>query len=212
MSAILKVYTDAGHTSEVAHTTQNATTTAGGTQNAGTTSLQVTSTANMPTQGIIDIIDGVNGNETIAYINVTDATHLALATATTHNHPISTTVNQWYYALAVGDQTNGILNDGTNAGPTGLNTGTWYIYNAGDQTAQNIVLSTSSASPSSTNGFTDTVISITSANSGFGTSLTPANLTAGSVQQIWIAEEVPANQGNTPTTQICVLNLTYQSV
>jgi hypothetical protein len=68
MSAFLKVYTDSGHTSEVAHTTQNATTIATShAVSAGDTTVQLTSTSGMPTQGYIDVIDGTNGNETLAY-------------------------------------------------------------------------------------------------------------------------------------------------
>lgn len=212
MSAFLKVYTDSGHTAEVAHTAQNSTTTAGGTQGIGTSTLQVSSTSGMPAQGVVDI-DTAGNLETLAYTNVVDTTHLALAHATTISHASGVAVVQWYYTLAVGDQTNGIVNDGTQAIPTGLNTVTWYLYNAGDQTAQSITLATASGAPSTANGFTDTVISITSANSGFATSVTPANMTAGgAVQQFWVCEEVPLGQGNTPSAQVCVLNLAYQSV
>lgn len=211
MSALIKVYTDAGHTSEVAHTAQNSTTTAGGTQAIGTTSLQVVSTTGMPAQGIVDI-DTAGNLETIAYTAVLDATHLTLAKATAISHASGVAVVQWYYQLNVGDQTNGILNDGTQAAPTGLNTATWYAYNAGDQTALNPVFSATSTSPSTADGIADTVLSVTSSGAGFATSVTPANIAVGAVQQFWVAEEVPIGQGNTPGTQVCVLSLQYQSV
>lgn len=211
MSALLKVYTDSGHTSEVAHTAQNSTVTAGGTQNSGTTSLQVSSTANMPAQGVIDIDTGGN-LETIAYTSIIDATHISLARATAINHANGATVIQWYYSLAIGDQTNGIINDGTQSTPTGSNVGTWYAYNAGDQIAQNPAFSTSSASPSTSQGYIDTVISITSSGAGFAATVTPSNIAIGGLQQFWVCEEVPIGQGNTPGTQLCVLNLQYQSV
>ena len=211
MSALIKVYTDNAHTNEVAHTTQNSTTSTG-SQGAGTTAFNVVSTANMPAQGIIDIIDGTNGNETIAYLNIASSTQLTLAKATAFTHPNGTTVNQWYYALAIGDQTNGILNDGTQATPTGLNTATWYAYNAGDQTAQNPTFSTVNGAPTTSDGFTDTLISITGSGSGFAASVSPANITVGGQVQFWVCEEVPLGQGNTPGSQVCVLSLAYQSV
>lgn len=211
MSALLKVYTDSGHTSEVSHTTQNATTSTG-SQGSGTTAFNVVSTANMPSQGVIDIIDGVNGNETIAYTAVASSTQLTLAKATAFTHPNGTTVNQWYYALSVGDQSTGILNDGSQSTPTGLNTATWYVYNSGDQVALNPTFATSSSSPSTAQGAADTVISVTSSGSGFAASVSASNIAIGGVQQIWICEEVPLGQGNTPGSQVCVLNLQYQSV
>lgn len=211
MSALLKVYTDAGHSNEVAHTTQNSTTSTG-SQAAGTSAFNVVSTAGMPTQGIIDIIDGVNGNETIAYIAVTSSTQLSLAKATAFTHPNGTTVNQWYYVLTVGDQTNGILNDGTQATPTGLNTGTWYAYNAGDQIAQSPVFSTVNGAPTTSDGFTDTLLSIISGSSGFAASVSPANVAVGGQVQFWVVEEIPSGQSNIPGAQVCVLSLAYQSV
>jgi hypothetical protein len=211
MPALLKVYTDSGHTSEVAHTAQNSTATAGGTQNSGTTSLQVVSTANMPAQGVIDIDSGGN-LETIAYTGIADATHITLAKATAISHASGVAVVQWYYSLAVGDQVNGILNDGSQVTPTVSNVATWYLYNAGDQIAQNVVLSTSPASPSTTSGYADTLVSITSNSSGFLASVFPSNIAIGGVQQFWICEEVPSGQSNIPGTQVCLLNLQYQSV
>jgi hypothetical protein len=211
MSALLKVYTDALHTLEVAHTAQNSTTTAGGTQAIGTTSLQVSSTANMPAQGVVDIDTGDN-LETIPYTTIADTTHLTLAKATTISHASGVAVVQWYYLLAVGDQTNGISNDGTQATPTVSNVGAWYAYNAGDQIAQSPAFSTSSASPSTQDGITDTVISVTSSSSGFAASVSPSNIAVGGVQQFWVCEEVPTGQSNIPGTQYCVLNLQYQSV
>lgn len=211
MSALLRVYTDNAHTNEVAHTAQNSTTTAGGTQGIGTTSLQVTSTAGMPAQGVVDIDTALN-LETIAYTQVLDATHLTLAKATAISHVSGVVVVQWYYQLNIGDQVNGILNDGSQSAPTGSNTATWYVFNAGDQTALNPTFSVASTSPATADGIADTLISITSSGTGFATSVSPANIVVGGQWQIWIAEEVPLGQGNTPGTQIGVLSLLYQSV
>lgn len=211
MSALLKVYTDAGHTSEVAHTAQVSTTTAGGTQGIGTTSLQVSSTASMPAQGVIDI-DTAGNLETIAYTSIIDSSHIGLAKATSISHASGVAVVQWYYVLAVGDQTNGIVNDGTQSTPTINNVGTWYAYNSGDQVALNPTFSTSSPSPSTSSGFADTVISVTSNSAGFAASVSPPNIAVGGTQQFWICEEIPAGQSNIPGTQLCVLNLQYQSV
>lgn len=211
MPAQLKIYTDSGHSSEVAHTAQNSTTTAGGTQNAGTTSLQVTSTTSMPAQGFVDIDTGGN-LETLPYSSIVDGTHIGLAKATTINHASGVAVVQWYYSLAVGDQTNGIVNDGSESTPTGVNTATWYCYNAGDQTAQNVSLATSNANPSTALGFSDTLISITNATSGFATSVSPSNIASGSQQQFWLVAEVASGQSNAANPQICVVNVAYQSV
>lgn len=211
MSALLELFTDSGHTNQVAHTAQNSTTTAGGTQNSGTTSLQVSSTAGMPAQGVVDIDTGGN-LETIPYTAVTDSTHLALAKATAINHASGVAVVQWYYALPVGDQTLGIVNDGSQSAPTASNVGTWYVYNAGDQTATFCAFSTSSASPSTPSGYADTLISVTNSSSGFGATVTPSNIAVGGTQQIWIVEEIPTGQSNVPGGQTCVLNLQYQSV
>ena len=211
MSAFLKVYTDAGHTNEVVHTTAN-TTTLNGAVTAGASQIAVSSAAGMPSQGTIDIIDGTNGNETLAYSSISGNT-LILLSALAHNHPNGTVVNQWYYSLAVGDQTNGIPNDGSNAAPNSpTNVGTWYVYNAGDQTAQSPVFSTSNVSPSTASGYTDTEISITSASTGFSTSVSPSPITAGSQQQIWVAALVPSGQSVVGNPQICVINLSYQTV
>lgn len=207
----LKIYTDNAHTNEVAHTTQNSTTTAGGTQAIGTTSLQVTSTTGMPAQGYVDVDTGGN-LETLPYSSIIDSTHIGLAKATTISHASGVAVVQWYYSLAVGDQTNGILNDGSENVPTGANTATWYLYNAGDQTAQNVDMATSNASPSTVLGFSDTLISITSASSGFAASVSPANLAAGAQQQFWLVAEVASGQSNVANPQICVINVSYQSV
>lgn len=211
MPAQLKIFTDAGHTNEVAHTTQNSTTTAGGTQAVGTTSLQVTSTSGMPSQGFVDIDTGGN-LETLPYSSIIDSTHLGLAKATAISHASGVAVVQWYYLLAVGDQTNGILNDGSESTPQSANTNTWYLYNAGDQTAQNVSLATSNASPSTALGFSDSLISITSASSGFAASVAPANIAAGAQQQFWLVAEVASGQSNVANPQICVVNISYQSV
>jgi hypothetical protein len=214
MSAFLKIYTDSGHTSEVAHTTDHSTTisSGSGTVAAGATSLTLTSTTGWPTSGNIDIIDGTNGNETIQYYGLSGTT-IQLATATANQHSnASATINQWYYQLAVGDQTNGIPNDGTESTPQAGNTNTWYIYNAGDQVAQSITLATSNASPSTSQGYSDTVVSITSSSSGFSTSVSPSNLNAGSSQQFWVCAEIPSGQSAAGNPQLCVINLTYSSI
>jgi hypothetical protein len=210
MSAFLKVYTDAGHTNEVVHTTAN-TTTLNGAVTAGASQIVVASATGMPAQGTIDIIDGTNGNETLAYSSISGNT-LILLSALAHNHPNGTTINQWYYSLAVGDQTSGILNDGSASTPVASNTGTWYVYNAGDQTAQSPVFSTSNASPSTPIGFSDAEISITSSSSGFAASVSPSPITAGSQQQVWVAALVPSGQSIVGNPQVCVINLSYQTV
>lgn len=213
MSAFLKVYTDSGHTSEVAHTTNVGTTINNvGGYAAGVTQIVLTSVTGMPAQGYIDIIDGTNGNETIQYTLISGNT-LTLATATAFTHPNSCVVNQWYYLLAVGDQTNGILADGSNAAPNSpTNVGTWYVYNAGNQVAQSITIATSSGGSSTTSGFADTLISITSVSSGYAASVSPSNLNAGSQQQIWVVAEIPNGQSPVGNPQICVINITFQSI
>lgn len=213
MSALIKVYTDSGHTSEVAHTTQNATTTNGALA-AGATSMTLTATTNWPTQGWLDIVDGVNGNETIAYYGLSGATvNIANTGGLAHLHPTGTTVNQWYYTLPIGDQTNGILNDGSNATPNANNTATFYAYNAGDQAAQSpsIAVNTS-ASADTTAGKTDTLVSITSATSGFAASVSPANLAAGATQQFWVVAEIPNGQSAAGNPQVCEVDISYQSI
>jgi hypothetical protein len=214
MTAFLKVYTDSGHTTEVAHTTQNSTTisSGSGTVAAGATQLTLTSTAGMPTNGVIDIIDGTNGDETIAYHDLSGSV-IQLATATAHQHSNSSaTINQWAYILAVGDQTNGIANDGSESTPNGSNTNAYYLYNAGDQTAQSPTLTTSNASPSTTNGYADTLVSTTSSSSGFGTSATPSDIAAGGVQEFWVCAEIPSGQNNINNPQLCNINISYSSV
>jgi len=212
MVALLKMYTDAGHTSEVAHSPGVSTTTAGGTQTAGTTTLQVASTTNMAPQGVVDIDAGGN-LETLPYAAIIDSTHISLAKATTLDHANGVAVVQWYYSLAVGDQATGILNDGSNAAPNGsINVASWYLYNAGDQTAQSIDLATVSGAPSTPLGYTDTLLSITNATSGFATSVTPPDLAAGSVRQFWACEEVGTGQSNAANPQACALAISYQSV
>lgn len=213
MPAQLKLFTDSGHASEVAHTAQNSTTTAGGTQAIGTVNLQVTSTANMPSQGYVDV-DTAGNLETLPYSSIIDSTHIGLAKATAISHATGVAVVQWYYSLAVGDQSLGILNDGTNATPNGVgvNVATWWCYNAGDQAAQNVTLATASGAPSTALGFSDTLISITSASASFATSQSPANIAAGSQQQFWLVAEVASGQSNVANPQICVVNINYQSV
>jgi hypothetical protein len=211
LSAILKVYTDAAHTSEVAHTAQNSTTLNGATL-AGATAFTLLSTAGMPTQGFIDI-DSAGNLETLPYYGLSgNVIQIARTGGAQFAHANGVAVVQWYYSLAVGDQTNGILNDGSNAGPTVNDTATWYLYNAGDQVAQSISLATQAGAPSTTQGFTDSVISITSAAAGFATSVSPANLAAGSVQQFWLAAQVPSGQSAAGNPQICQVNISYQSI
>lgn len=210
MSAFLKIFTDASHTSEVAHTTAVATTLSGAVS-AGATSITVASAALMPAQGTLDIIDATNGNETLAYSSISGTT-INLMAPLAHLHPSGCVVNQWYYALAVGDQTNGIVNDGSASTPVSANTATWYLYNAGDQTAQNVSLATSNTSPSTAFGFSDTQVSITSSSTGFAASVSPANLAASATQQFWIAAQVPGGQGSVSNPQICVLSVSYQTV
>ncbi len=213
MSAFLKIYTDSGHSNEVAHTTDHSSTIQSGhAATAGDTVLNITSLSGWPTQGYIEIIDLTNGSETIQYYGASGNT-INLATALAHNHPVGTTVNQWYYALAVGDQTNGISNDGTNATPNSpTNVGTWYVYNAGDQTAQSPTFATASGSPSTTNGYSDSLLSITNASSGFATSVSPSNIAAGGQQQIWVAAEIPSGQSAAGNPQVCAINMTYLTV
>lgn len=214
MAAFLKLYTDSGHSSEVSHTTQNSTTisSGSGTVAPGATQLTLTSTTGMPTQGNIDIIDGTNGNETIAYYGLSGSV-IQLATATAHQHSnASAVINQWAYILAVGDQTNGIPNDGTDATPTGANTNTWYCYNAGDQTAQSPTISTSNTSPTTTQGNADTLVSITSSSSGFSSSVSPSNIAAGSQQQLWVVAEIPSGQSAANNPQLCNINFAYSSI
>lgn len=209
MSAFLKVYTDSGHTSEVAHTT-NISTTLNGATSIGATSIVLTSTTGMPAQGYLDI-DTAGSLETVQYTSISGTTvNLAKALANAHSNGV--TVVQWYYLLAVGDQTNGIVNDGTQASPTGLNTATWYLYNAGDQTAQSPTIATSSGGNSTTSGYADTLVSITSSTTGFATSVSPSNITAGSTQQFWVCAEIPSGQSNVGNPQICVINITYNSI
>jgi hypothetical protein len=213
MPAFLKLYTDAGHTAEVAHTTDH-TATLNGLHAAGATTLTLTgSLAGWPTAGTLDIIDGANGNETLAYTSISgQVVTLAKATATSHANGL--TVNQWFYSLAIGDQTNGISNDGTNSTPNSpTNVASWYVYNAGDQTAQGTAVATSNAAPSTTQGFADTEISKTSAATGFATSQALGDLTAGAAPtQVWVAALVPNNQSIVGNPQLCVLTLSYQTV
>ena len=213
MPAQLKVYTDNGHASEVAHTAQNSTTlNNGGTLSIGGTALTLTSVSGWPTSGFLDIDTGGN-LETIPYFGLSGSV-VQLAKATGISHANGVAVVQWYYILAVGDQTNGIANDGTNATPNGAtNVGTWYVYNAGDQTATSPVFSTVSGAPSTSQGYTDTVVSVTSISAGFSTSVSPSNITAGSQQQIWVCAEIPSAQNPAGTNpQLCVINLAYNSI
>lgn len=213
MPAILKVYTDNAHTNEVAHTAQNSSTlNNGGTLNSGATFFTVTNASGWPTYGMLDI-DTAGNLETIPYFGLSGNV-LQLSKPTGINHANAVSVVQWNYQLAVGDQTNGIANDGTNATPNSpTNVGTWYVYNAGDQAATSVAFSTSNASPSTTQGFADTVISITSSLAGFATSVSPSNLAAGSQQQIWVCAEIPSAQNPAGTNpQLCLINLNFNSI
>lgn len=211
MSAFLKVFTDAGATSEVSHTTQNSQTMAAGAASDTVITFQATPTG-FPAEGVIDIIDGVNGNETIAYYGLSGLT-ANLASPLAHLHPAGTTVNQWAYVLDVGDQVNGIPNDGTNSTPNSpTNVGTWYVKNTGDQIAQNVVAATANISPTTTEGFADTQISKTSASAGFAASVTVGNMAVAAIQQIWIVEEIPLGQSAANNPNQCVIDLTYGSV
>jgi hypothetical protein len=213
MGAFIKVYTDSGHTSEVAHTT-NLSATLNGSHPSGSTSFTLTGDISQwPTAGYLDVIDGTNGNESIPYFGKSGQTvQLAKATAATHAGGL--TVNQWYYSLAVGDQANGIPNDGTNATPNSpTNVGTWYLYNAGDQTAQSVVVSTDNTSPSTASGYADTVISQTSNSASFATSQSLGNIAAGAAaKQVWVAAEIPTNQNPAGNPQVCKLNIAYASI
>lgn len=211
MTAFLKFYTDSAHTSEVTHTASNSTT-LNGSVSIGATSIVVTSTTTMPSQGYLDIDTGGN-LESVPYVSISGTT-INLAQALSKAHSSGVVVVQWVYQLNVGDQTNGILNDGTNATPGVNNTGTWYLYNAGDQTAQSISMFTSSASPSTTNGYSDTLISITGPTTGFATSASISSLTAGAQQQVWIVAEIPTNQqtASSLNPQTCLITLSLNSI
>jgi len=210
MPAFPKVYTDNAHASEVAHTAQNATTINGAIA-AGATSLVLTSAAGWPTSGYLDITDGTNGNETIGYYGLTGST-IQLAKATAFLHPNLCVINWWYYSLAVGDQTNGIPNDGTNATPVGTNTNTWYLYNAGDQIAQGIVLATVNGAPSTAQGQLDTYISHLTATTGFSQSDTIGNIAVGAQQQFWVDAQIPSGQSAANNPQICQISITFSTV
>ncbi len=216
MSAFLKIYSDNLHTVELAHNTDIATTiNHTGGYAAGATSIVVANA--LPGYGTIDIIDATNGNETIAYATPTPgvaSTTLNLLTPLAHLHPNNTVVNEWYYSLPVGDQTNGILNDGTNATPNGIgvNVQNFYIYNAGDQKAQNTNIATSNANPSTSSGYTDSLLSQTSATASFFASLNMGNIASGAQVQFWAVAEVTLGQTIVGNPQLCVVNLAYQSV
>jgi len=212
MPAIIKVYTDNAHASEVAHTANVSTTlNNGGTLAIGATAIICTTTAGMPAQGIIDI-DTAGNLETIAYTSITSNT-LNLAKATTISHANSVAVVQWNYVLAVGDQTNGISNDGTNAAANGTtNVGTWYAYNAGDQTAQSTAITPSNSSPSTTSGFADCNVSITSISAGFAGSQSVGSIASGSQQQFWIGAFIPSGQSPIGNPQQCLINITYNTI
>lgn len=213
MSAFIKVYTDSGHSSEVAHTTDHSSTiTTGHGATSGDQVLYVTSLSGMPDQGTFDITDGTNTDTVNYYGDGTSPVNLAQPLA--HDYAAGSTVTQWYYELDVGDQTNGISNDGTNASPNSpTNVGTWYLYNEGDQTAQGLIVATDNSAPSTTSGFADTLVSKTSASASFATSQTIGDVAAGAAAtQIWVAAEIPSGQSAAGNPQKCVINLTYSSI
>jgi hypothetical protein len=213
MSALVKVYTDAAHTSEVAHTTmyQTSISTA---LTAGGTVINVANGSFWPTSGWLDIVDGVTGNETLAYYGlVNNSANIANTGGFAHNHAASAGVIQWTYNLPVGDQVNGIPNDGTQAGITVQNVTTWYLYNAGDQPAQSLTIGTASQS-SSTQGFADSLVSFSTAATSYSTSNAPVpvNLAALTTQEFWVASEVPSGQSAAGNPQFCTININYSSI
>ncbi|HEY7416952.1 MAG TPA: hypothetical protein VH593_17330, partial [Ktedonobacteraceae bacterium] len=160
MTALLKVYTDSLHTIEATHAPNIMTVISSSTTiSSGLTQLAVVSTAGMAPSGFIDLDTG-SSLETLAYSSVSGNT-LNLLSATTQSHTGFAVVSQWYYLLGLGDQVNGFINDGTYATPIAGNTATWYLVNVGDQTAQNISLATSNVTPSTADGVSGTLISIT---------------------------------------------------
>jgi hypothetical protein len=210
MPAFLRIYSDNTHTTEAQKATA-ASSTISGTAAVGVTQLTLVNGASFPaTGGYLDIIDGTNGNESIPFISVSgNVVQLAKATQFSHTN---STVNYWRYSLPIGDQTNGISNDGSNVTPNVNNTATFYLYNAGDQTAQSPSLAINSAAPSTASGFADTRLSITSASSGFATSVSPANINVGSQVQFWIVAQIPSGQSNINNPQQCLIDLSYQSI
>lgn len=209
MAAFPKLYTDSGHTSEVAHTAQNSTT-LNGALAIGATSATLTSTTGMPTSGYIDLDTSTN-LESIPYYGLSGNV-IQLANPTTIAHATGVAAVQWYYSLAVGDQTNGIPNDGTANTPVAANTATWYVYNAGNQIAQSLTIAVVSGAPSTTQGQTDTNMSITSATTGFAQSVSAGNLAVGATQQIWVDEQIPSGQSAAGNPQVCVVSFTYSTV
>jgi hypothetical protein len=213
MPAIIKIYTDSGHTAEVAHTAQNSTTlNNGGTLGIGATALTLTSSAGWPTSGYLDI-DTAGNLETIGYYGLSGNV-VQLAKATTISHANGVAIVQWYYQLAVGDQALGIVNDGTMATPQSpTNVAAWFAYNAGDQTAQSLVLATVAGAPSTSQGFTDTLLSITSSAAGFAASQSFGNVTAGAAAtQFWVVEEIPNGQSAAGNPQICQISISFTTV
>jgi hypothetical protein len=211
MPAIIKVYTDSAHTAEVAHTAQNSTT-LNGAVSIGGTSLVVTSSAGMPTSGYIDI-DTAGNLETVGYYGLSGNT-MQVAKPFTINHSNGVAVVQWYYQLAVGDQSLGIVNDGTMSTPQSpTNVATWYAYNPGDQTAQGTTLATVAGAPSTTQGFADTLLSITSASAGFATSVSLGNIAAlAASTQFWVVEEIPNGQSAAGNPQICQISISFTTI
>lgn len=213
MPAIIKVYTDSAHTAEVAHTAQNSTTlNNGSTLGIGATSLTLTSAAGWPTSGYLDI-DTAGNLETIGYYGLSGSV-VQLAKATAISHANGVAIVQWFYQLAVGDQSLGIVNDGTMATPSSpTNVATWYAYNPGDQTAQSVTLATVSGAPSTTQGFADTLISITSASAGFAASVSLGNIAAlAASTQFWVVEEIPNGQSAAGNPQLCQISISFTTI
>lgn len=210
MSALLKVYSDSGHTTEITHS-PNVTTALSGGVSSGATSIPVSTTSGMPAQGVVDIDTG-GSLETVAYASISGS-NLLLSSPLGSSHSSSAAVVQWYYNLPIGDQTNGILNDGTNATPNGsTNVNTYYIYNAGSSAAQSPSVATASGGVSTASGYADTLISSTNGTSGFATSVSLSNIASGSVVQFWLCAEVPTGQSNAGNAQVCQVNLSYATV
>ena len=212
MTAFMKVYTDSAHASEVAHTANISTTlNNGGTLAIGATAPICATTVGMPSSGAIDI-DSAGTLETLRYVSITGST-LNLAKATAISHANSVAIVQWYYSFPIGDQTNGIPNDGTASSASTGPSATWYYYNAGDQVAQSVVLAVVNVSPTTTDGYADTNVSTTSATTGYSQSISIGNVTNGAAAvQFWIDAQVPSAQSAIGNPQVGVLLFTYSSV
>src|SRR5258708_7624348 len=99
MSAFLKLYSDVGHTTEIAHTA-NVSNSLNGATIIGATQITLNSVVGMPAQGYIDI-DTAGLLETVQYTLITgNVLTLAKALANAHNSAVA--VVQWYYLLTLG--------------------------------------------------------------------------------------------------------------